>query len=148
MKISIKRKPATIPALKVDAALLEKLGQVGEGSILKNIKSQTQASGAPLKRNAPSTRKRKLKKGRPPLSLVDAFHRFIRGRGRSWALQVDYHGQQGVLRPATAELAQLVRWVQAMGYTGWFAVSPKAKKLMSAVTQKWIKAQFSKARKK
>lgn len=103
---------ANLPALKMPVELLEKIGKIGEGSILQNIKDQKQASGQALERNSPRTLEIKRRKGRPLKSLVDQFHRFTRGRGQSWATQIEPHRNWVIIEPATQELRKLSEWLQ------------------------------------
>lgn len=146
---------ANLPALKLPVELLEKIGKIGEGSILQNIKNQQTMDGGQLQENAPSTRRRKERKGRPLKSLVDQFHRFTRGRGQSWALQVEPHRNWVILEPATQELRNLSRWLQEgrpskgkYKYLGWFGLNEKAAKLVREVTRAWVRDEFEKARRK
>ena len=149
MKVKVvRKKKAVMPTLRLDVKLLETIGKVAEGSILDNIKRQREADGSPLQRNAPSTRETKRRKGRPLLSLVDQFHRFARGKGRSFAQQIDTHGSRVYIEPATSELRRLSRWVQERGYTGWFGLSAKSGELVRMMIRKWMQSQFAAAAKK
>ena len=148
MKVELERRPAHLPVFKLPVSVLELIGKVGEAAILWNIKHQQQADGSPLQENKPATKRRKQRKGRPLLSLVDQLHRFARGRGQSWSAQIDANKSWVILEPATSELARLVVYVQKMGYTGWFALNEKAAQKVRDIIRKWIQAEFDKARSK
>jgi hypothetical protein len=153
MKVELKRIPAQIPALDVPDWFLEKVGKIAEGAILYNIKHQLRADGGTLQQNKKVTRDRKRKLGRPQLSLVDQFHRFTRGRGQSWATQVDARRKWVIVEPATRELAKLVEYVQKGGkgrhkYLGWFGLNQHALDAIRTQIRDWIRGEFEKARKK
>ncbi len=135
---------AEIPKGILNTADFKKMGKTVEAGILKNIRTQKQATGAPIKRNAQSTIDRKRAKGRRIMSLVDRLHRFVKGGGASWRTKATRKG--ATIEPATSELRNLSRWVQQKGYTGWFDVSKEARAAMRAIMRKAIKREFAKKR--
>ena len=142
-----RRRKAELPTLQVDDGLLRKLGRVIEGNIIDNIARQVQASGAALKRNKPFTQRRKRAAGWTwrgrVLSLVAQMHRFVMPGGLSWKTILP--GKSTVIvRPATAELATLSRYVQQKGYTGWLGISKAGRAALDLAMQDWIKAKFLK----
>ncbi len=123
-----------------------RVGQVAAGSILDNITRQKQASGAALKRNKPATLERKLKEGKPPLALVDALHRFVRGGGASWKI-LEYlpDGRGIVVGPATDELTRLVKYLAQKGYRGYIGINAKARAALAVLLRNEIRAMFRRA---
>jgi len=91
------------------------IAEICEDSILNNIAKQKSPDGSRLKKNAPSTRARKRRKGRPQLSLVDAEHRLVKGNFRSWK-PLRLTPTEVVVGPATLEVARLTKWTTRMGY--------------------------------
>lgn len=149
IKFQFKRvQRAKLPELRLPVDVLEDFGELGEASILDNIKKQQQADGGALKENAPITKKRKRKKRRPLLSLVDRLHRFVRVRGQSWAHEIHVRSSTVKIRAATQELRNIAEYVQRMGYTGWFGINERARAAMRARLRKWIREEFKKARRK
>jgi hypothetical protein len=140
-KVELKRVvKAKLPQIKFGAAVWKQIGEIAEGGILDNIMRQRQADGRPIKENAPSTRERKRKEGKPQLSLIDRKKRFIKGGGGSWRFRVLKNGV--VIRPAKAELKRISRWVQQKGYVGWFGLSEKHVEVIRAIFRKEIRKQF------
>lgn len=96
------------------------IGRAFEGDQLDRIAKQQEPNGSRLKVNAPSTRARKRKKGRPQLSLVDADHRLVQGSGRSYRiLRFMPRGAGIVMGPANAEVREIMKHVLRMGYNFW-----------------------------
>ena len=139
---------ASFPALKVPVDTLETIANIGEASILDNIKKQQQADGAALKENSPGWKQHKRKKRRPLLSLVNKFHRFVRGNSASWAQTIHPRSSRVKIEAATNELRDLAEYVQRMGYVGWFGLNKRAEKAMRTVVRKWVREEFTKARRK
>jgi hypothetical protein len=148
LKIERTRVYATPPKLRFPKSFWDKVARVAEGSTLENIRMQKQRSGAGLKRNAPSTRERKRKKGRPQLSLVDEKHRFVKGGRRSWTILKYLPDGIGIeIGGATDALRRLVGYAVDRGYVGWLGLSADGVAAVSALIRKEIKAQFRKAQK-
>lgn len=149
MNLSITTKvKGALSALRMDAAILLKIGRIVEGNVIDNIAHQTQASGAPLKQNARSTAIRKREKGwlwnGRVMALVAQMHRFVRPMGGSWRVIV---GNNSVsVKPATGEIAQLSRFVQEKGYTGWFAVSNAGRNAIKLALADWVHEQLRRPR--
>lgn len=131
-----------------DKGTIEELCKMVEGALLANIKSQTQADGSPIKRNAISTQKRKRKLGIPQMSLADLGRRLVRGGKQTFVVVPHKRGKTLTSIEATlnkAELAphrgdgasmspyELGMEVQRAGYVGWFEVGPKA---LAAIREK------------
>ena len=137
MGIRLERKSRARPAvLTFDKAFWDDVAKVYEGAILSNILRQQQANGERLKINAPSTRARKQRLGRPLLSLVDNLHRFVKGMRQSWTLLRYLPGGGIVIGPANDELRRLSREVQAKGYTGWMGLGRDGRAAMKALLRK------------
>ena len=141
------RQHGKFPGLAPDRDLLTKIGKVIEGNIIDNIARQIQASGAALKRNKPSTSRRKRASGQTwrgiVMSLVAQMRRFVQPGGRSWRSVIDKNSV--AVMPATGELALISGYVQRKGYTGWFGISRKGGAAIRLVVGDWIKGQFKKA---
>lgn len=106
-------------------------GKIVIGGVLDNIAKQKTAEGGPLKVNAPSTRDRKRRQGKPLLSLVDELHRLV--RAASWTIvRFLPRGSGIVVGAATAQVGALMRHVQEAGYQGWFGVSKAARAALKA----------------
>lgn len=146
MKVKIVReKVATLPKIELGASTFKVIGDIVEVSILRNIKSQTQGDGSPIKSNKQSTRDRKASLGRRLLSLVDEQHRFVKGRMRSWRHKATRNSV--VVEPATPELAEISGHVQRMGYTGWFSASREGARLIRETVRKRLTEIVAKAAK-
>lgn len=154
--IRVERIAAVLPALKVPATVMNEVGQIAEGNILDNINTQRQGDGSPIKANAPSTLERKRRLGRGTRSLIDEFHRFVRGNKGSWRWKATTKGQLAAVEitPTTVArgrgsrrraLSDLVRWVQEKGYVGWFALSDDGRDAIRDVFRKWIRREFRRA---
>ena len=164
----VRQVKANLPTLVLPENVLEDIGKIGEASILDNIKRQQKATGAPLPRNKQSTIDRKEEKGRPPLSLVDQYHRFVRKNSGSWASQVVLRRQWVIVKPANPEIRQLSQWVQEGGkgrgkikrgkrkgerkttggtkrYRGWFGLNREAKAAIKWLIRDWIIRMFRQA---
>ena len=151
MTFTVERISSELPFLKMPRTVTSEIGRIAEGNILDNIRTQRQASGAALKTNAPSTLERKRRLGRPQLSLIDRLKRFIQGNRKSWRYRtVRANVEQPFIeiRPATAELRRLVRFVQEKGYTGWFALSDRGRGAIAELIGKWIRKELQKASRK
>lgn len=149
MSVKIVRETkAELPANFIDETAIKSVMKTAEGSILDNILNQVTADGGRLKANSPKTLLRKQKQGRPLLSLVDRAHRFIKGGGRSWKVGiVKTHGGKKdalIVRPASLELANLVKWVQEAGYLGWFGIRKAHIQVMRDAIRKSIRRSFAK----
>lgn len=141
----------TLPDVFLDEKAYDQIGKVAEASILDNIRRQQQADGSALKINAPSTRERKRRAGRPVLSLVDRLHRFVKGNQRSWKVRkTTKRGRVNGIEvvPATSELKKLVRYVQEKGYVGWFGINKDAVAAIKEAVRESIRRQFKKARRR
>lgn len=111
------------------------------GGILANIAGQRTADGGRIKVNAPSTRERKRRHGQPLLSLVDLHHRLVRSGDASWTVQRFLPNGTGiVIGPADDMVADISRWVQEAGYTGWIGISAKARAAIKARLRQELKA--------
>jgi hypothetical protein len=137
------------PKIELGKPFVEKIGQIIAAGVVDNILKQRQTGGARIRVNAPSTRERKQRQGRPTLSLIDdpKKRRLVKGRGRSF--QSGVMGTRGKYRikivPATQETRQIVRYVQDKGYTGWFGVheytyNAVVELIRQTVKEKWKKA--------
>jgi len=143
----IRKKAAAVPEVRWSKQFLDECGKVVEGSTLDMIKKQQTADGGRLKMNAPSTRARKRRLGRPRLSLVDEKHRFVKGARQSWKIVRYLPRNTGiVVAAANAELAKLVKYVVGMGYTGWLGLSKNAGGAIKAAMRKDVKRMFREAR--
>lgn len=131
----------SMPDFKIGNAGWAKVGQVVEGSIKDNILSQRQIDGDRIKVNAPSTRARKRKKGRPQLSLVDAKKRLISKAG--WFSTVITNGVR--VSPA---FPNIVRWVQQKGYTGWIGPGKKGVSAIKGIFFQLYNKSIDKRRKR
>ena len=147
-KRDVRRFRVELSALKLSKDFLALCGRIMAAGIIDNIKKQQQWGGGALKKNAESTRKRKQRKGRPLLSLVDEMRRFVRGRGVSWAIDVDPAANDVVVTPATEELRQLVEWVQEMDYVGWFGISRSTYRALKEAYHAEIKRAIDEAAKR
>lgn len=146
MQVKLRRKKkAEIPTIKLPMKTKKLVASAVEGGIIDNIISQKQADGSPLKRNQKKTRDRKAKAGRPGLSLVDKMRRFVKGRKQSWDFKTTTKGV--IIKAATSELRNLMRYVQENGYVGWFGISEKARAAIKAAVRKEIREAFDRAAK-
>jgi len=145
----IRKRAINMPEFRWSREFWDRCGKVVEGSTLDMIRSQTTMDGSRIKQNAPSTRERKRKKGRPRLSLVDEKHRFVKGGGQSWKIIRYLPRNTGiVVAAANAELRKLVRYVVGMGYTGWLGLSSKSEKAIRALIREEVRRQFRAAARK
>ncbi len=106
----------------------DEIGKIASAAIVLNIKRGQQADGSPIKENADSTKLRKrvnrrLWRGKVQPLIDSKKHRFIKTKGGSWRWFA-YSGYVDI-EPATGELERLSKYVQAMGYVGWFDVNKK-----------------------
>lgn len=109
--------------------------------IIDNVLKQKQADGSRLKRNAPSTLDRKRRQARPLLSLVDKKRRFV--NASNWKTTT----RKNVLRiRATGHLAQLIKYVGEMGYTGYIGVSATVLRVIKKIIKDDIKRILKKAK--
>lgn len=135
MKMDLHRDQMFIPPkVRLDRQAYEEIGDACTASILRNIQEQRQADGSPLKQNAQGTQERKLREGKPLLSLVDEEHRFVKGRGDSWAVRAS--DDEVVVEPATEEFAEIVGYVQERGYVGWFGPSAEGWSVIRGIIRK------------
>jgi hypothetical protein len=133
--MSVTRERISHPGdLEIGKENFEKIGEIVRASILRNIQSQTQANGAPLKENAPSTRRMKELAGRPQLSLVDKLHRFV--KPSNWLVSAE--NKRVVVEPR-GDLVELCEEVQVKGYTGWFGLNRKGIELVREILRGTIK---------
>lgn len=152
----IRARKATFPALVLPVGVLETIAELAEASVLDNIRGRKQADGSPLLRNLQSTIDRKIRQGRPTLSLVDSLHRFVRGLGASWATTIHLKRSTVILQAATLELRNLSVWLQEgvetkrglRRYVGYIGLNKKARAAMRTVLRKWVRKEFEKARRR
>lgn len=148
MSFKVKRTiKAKFPAFRLDDATMVQLGELLSLGVVDNILQQKQASGARIRPNAPSTRHRKQRLGRPVLSLIDdpKKHRFIKGGKGSFTYSAKGHSRGTrtiVVEPATGELRKLNRYVQQKGYVGWFGVSRETEAAVRLALRDFIKRTF------
>jgi len=118
---------------------LAALGNIGIDALQSNIEDQQQANGAPLKKNAQSTYRRKELAGQSPVkSLIDRLHRFMKSNSFKAAV-----GHDAVtVEPRSAELKEINVWVQEKGYTGWWGFRPKWKEMSRETIRRRIKEWF------
>jgi len=135
---------AKLPKLVLGKATFEKIGEVASSSIVLNVATSTQTSGAPIKENAPSTIRRKQKNPRSKKvggmvrPLVDVMRRFIKpganGSWRWWA-----HDDYARIEPGDPggdpTLKELSRSLQARGYRGWFGINKKARAIIKRIVK-------------
>lgn len=135
-----RRRRAQLPLIRsIPRPVLDEIGQVAAGAIIDNVLQQRQADGTRLKTNAPSTRERKRREGKPLLSLVDELHRFIQKGVGSWGIVRYLPAGRGIVVGAmTEELRRLVRYVGAAGYTGFIGLRPKHRAAIGAVIRRWL----------
>lgn len=153
MKVGIRRtRRGNYAALAANVSNLprsfwDRTGAIVAAGIVDNILAQKQASGEALKKNAPSTRDRKAREGKPQLSLVDALHRFIKGSGASWkVLRYLPRGRGIIVGPATLELSRIIRYVGEKGYVGYVGISAKTAAALKALLRGELRAMFRRAR--
>ena len=141
VRVSITRERKFVaPELKLGDADKTKIAKVILGDVLNNIKQQKQADGTPLKRNRPGTTSRKQAEGKPPLSLVDEEHRFVKPGNwiASWGDKTLTVEPGAVGGPPT--LKELVEDVQIRGYTGWFGVTREAVAAVQILLKSFIRS--------
>lgn len=119
----------------------QRAGEVVAGDVRRNILKQKQADGSPLKRNAPGTLSRKRKKGLPLLSLIAEGRRLV----KQGAFRVTLRKGMAIVRPVHADIS---RWVQKMGYTGWLGPSREGRKAVIQVFREAIERARKEASKK
>ena len=142
LKLKIQREVvADIPAIKLDKPFWRRVGLIVEASLLDNIRKQQQADGKKLKTNAAATRESKRRRRLPLLSLVDAKHRFVKGRGASWRI-TEFLANGIIVGPATSQLKKLNRRVQNAGYTGWMGLGASGKAALRAMLRKHIRKEL------
>lgn len=148
----IRKQKMKLPPLKLPQAFWDKAAGLVAAGIMHNVATQRTADGSRIQTNAPSTRARKAKEGKPQLSLVDEKHRFVRsGKGSFKALRYIRHGGSGailgvVVGPTTAELRELIRRVAALGYVGYIGLSANVKRALGVELRKAFQLLFAKAR--
>lgn len=144
--ISVKLVPkrhVRMPELRWSREFWGKVGKVAEGAALDNLRQQRTTDGGRLKANAPKTRERKRKEGKPLLSLVDEEHRFVRGNRQSWKILRYLPRNTGVVvGAATDELKKLVRYTAKMGYVGYLGLSTQQLKAVRALIRQEFRAMF------
>lgn len=137
------------PKIALTKAFAEKIGKLLAAGVVDNILQQRQAKGGSIKVNAPSTRERKQRQGRPTLSLIDdpKKRRLVKGRGRSFASGVMGTSGKYTIKivPATYEARQIVRYVQDKGYTGWFGVHKDTKAAVIEMIREEVKKKWAAA---
>jgi len=117
----------------------EKVGRVTLADTLNNVKTSTQASGAPIRENRPSTIRRKRRKpGRGTARwgvkpLIDTATHIM--RAGAWAVTTITNGV--AISPKSLDV---VRAVQMKGYTGWFGLSKAGRAAVARVFRDVIKA--------
>lgn len=151
MNFTVRRtRKAVLPDLVWDKKVLTEIGEVAAAGVVDNVLKQKQEDGSRIKVNKPSTRRRKLLEGKQLLSLIDEDHRFIKG-GRG-SFQHRHRGvgplRTVVISPATAELREISKHVQRMGYTGWFGISKETADALRLIVRKFIKEKILKAKAK
>ena len=141
-------KKAVFPNFALPQTTLEQVARITEQSIIDNILQQKQATGAPLKKNAPGTIRRKMAEGKAPRSLVDQYNRFIQMMRKSWVWTITGAGttkQQISIKPNSQitaggiSLRVLNESVQKKGYVGWFAANKAAIAAIKTVMGNYIK---------
>lgn len=144
----VRKRAVKMPEFRWSRDFWNKVGKVVEGSTLDMIRKQTTMDGSRIKTNAPSTRERKRRAGRPLLSLVDKEHRFVRGGQQSWKIIRYLPRNTGIaVAAATRELAELVHHVVEMGYTGWLGLSQSAVGAVRALIREEMRRMFREAAK-
>jgi hypothetical protein len=140
-----REKRASFPSvLELDRAVLDKIGQVVAASVTDNVIRQRTVDGGRIKLNAPSTRERKRREGKPALSLIDEQRRFIKPGAWTWRVKRN----SVTILPSTSELRELMRELQERGYVGWFGASPKALAAVREIVKAYIMRRFEEAKKR
>ena len=137
----IRERKFVAPELRLGDSDRAKIAKVILGDVLNNIKQQKQADGSPIKRNRTSTSARKQAEGKPPLSLVDEEHRFVKPGNwiAGWTGDKTLTIEPGMVGgPPT--LRDLVTSVQMSGYTGWFAVTIEAVGAVQVLLKNFIRS--------
>jgi hypothetical protein len=117
------------------------IGAIVAANIIDNIESGRRADGGAIKSNRPSTVARKSRQGTTPNTpLIDTERRFVR-RGKSswsWSPRKD----SVTIRPTSvgmsAPLDDLVDDVQRRGYVGWFGISSRGRRAITALLREHV----------
>jgi hypothetical protein len=122
-----------------------KIAKVILGDVLNNIKQQKQADGSPLRRNRPSTTRRKEAEGKPPLSLVDEEHRFV--KPANW--DCSWNDKNLTIAPGdrggSPPLKELNESVQLADYVGWFGTTAEAVAAVKVLLISFIRSALRRA---
>jgi hypothetical protein len=85
----------------------------------------------------------------------------VKGKDNSFIYEINPRRQTVTVRPSPDQInatykgvfsraspADLARWAQENGYTGWFGVSDKARQALRHALRKFLRRSLNKARKK
>jgi hypothetical protein len=136
----VRKKKAKLTKYVFDKATFEEVGQKAAAGIVMNIKSGRQADGSPIKKNAPSTIRRKNKENWKHegniRSLIMKEERFIQPGMGSWRWFA--YKDRVNLEPATRWLKDMSKRLQLRGYVGWLGLSKKTRRVVQLVFRKHI----------
>lgn len=134
-----RKKRAKLPNLLLGPEFFEQMGKAAVGSFVENVEAQREPGGGAIKSNAPSTRARKRREGKPPMSLVDQQKRFVRAAG-----YIVTPIKNGVR--ITPKAQDIARALVAKGYH-WMGISKDLQAAIRALLRAHIKAAFRRAAK-
>lgn len=126
------------------------VGGVVVSSSINNLLQQKKIDGGRIKANAPSTRERKRRKGRPRLSLVDSVKRFLKRSNYKITatknqVSVELKDAADGKGPGVKALSIIL---QKMGYTGWLGLDDTGVDAVRVVIMDWIDELLAKAARK
>lgn len=157
----VRKRKAHFPGLKLlNKETMEKIGGIASQGIALNIKEQQTVNGGSIKDNSPLWQRVKKRRGWDSRSLVAKKKSFLKQKGSNVSFPYELKRDSIIIRPSqsartggykggpTAAFKDVAIWVQQKGYTGWFGLREKTKKLIRTVIRDFIKKEFAKARAK
>lgn len=132
-----------VAKIAISKEFYTKAGNEVVASIGRNVQGQVQSDGNPLKRNAPSTREAKRRRGGRQRALVDRVLRFI--RKSYWSVKVSKKG--ATIQPrARDDFRAIAGYVQEKGYTGWFGLDKAGVRNLRKALREEVETALKKAR--
>lgn len=157
----VRKRKAHFPGLKLmNKETTEEIGGIASRGIPRNIIEQKRADETGIKSNSPLWQRTKRRLGWDARSLIAKKRSFTQSKGASASFPYELKKKSIIIRPSqsartggykggpTAAFKDVAIWVQQKGYTGWFGLREKTKKLIRTVIRKFIKKEFAKARAK
>ena len=136
---------AGFPDFKFPSAMWHRVGDLTVADTIRNVQTQTTIDGGSIKRNAPSTLKRKRRLGRGDKSLIDEHHRFL--NEASYAVTVLANGVR-VSLTGLKRARDIAGFLLLKGYDRWFGLSRRAWQAVVVMMRHEVKLAREKESKK